>query len=151
MLLFRIPHSEFRIEVKAGTGIDTHSTEVPMSDSMKVLERVIQHAGIRQNVLASNIANVDTPNYKAKDVSFNEVLGSEIRLAATNPGHIQPSGGASGADMQVEDSPSWADQNNVEMDLEVAKMTENAMLFQAAVTLLTKKISMFKSALSTSR
>jgi flagellar basal-body rod protein FlgB len=47
------------------------------------------------------------------------------------------------------DTQPWIDQNNVELDQEVAKMTENAMLYQAGVTLLSTKIRMFKSALNT--
>lgn len=122
-----------------------------MSDSMKVLEQVILQAGIRHGVVASNIANVDTPNYRAKDVAFGDVLNSEMTMAATNPGHLQPEGaaGGTGGQVTVEDTRPWADKNNVELDLEVAKMTENAMLMQAGVTLLSKKIAMYKNALRT--
>jgi len=122
-----------------------------MSDSMKILERLVQQTGIRHGVLASNIANVDTPNYRARDVSFGQVLGSEMHMATPDPQHLQAGESASGAgEVQGEDSRPWADKNNVEMDLEVAKMTENAMLMEAAVTLLTKKIQMYKNAMKTS-
>ena len=120
-----------------------------MSDSFKVIEGVIQQAGVRHGVLASNIANVDTPNYKARDVSFGQVLGSEMGLATTNPKHLQAGASGAAGEVRVEDTQPWADKNNVEMDLEVAKMTENAMLFEAGVTLLSKKIQMFKNALRT--
>ncbi|HUJ19166.1 MAG TPA: flagellar basal body rod protein FlgB [Nitrospirota bacterium] len=122
-----------------------------MSDSMKILERLVQQTGIRHGVLASNIANVDTPNYRARDVSFGQVLGSEMHMVTTDPQHLQAGESAAGAgEVQGEDSRPWADKNNVEMDLEVAKMTENAMLMEAAVTLLTKKIQMYKNAMKTS-
>jgi flagellar basal-body rod protein FlgB len=118
---------------------------------MKILERLVQQTGIRHGVLASNIANVDTPNYRARDVSFGQVLGSEMHMATTDPQHLQAGESARGAgEVQGEDSRPWADKNNVEMDLEVAKMTENAMLMEAAVTLLTKKIQMYKNAMKTS-
>jgi flagellar basal-body rod protein FlgB len=58
--------------------------------------------------------------------------------------------GSSSGNVTGEESQSWADKNNVELDQEVAKMTENAMLFEAGVTLLKKKIQMFKNALKTS-
>ncbi len=123
-----------------------------MADGISLLERVIRQAGIRNKVLASNIANVDTPNYRAQDVKFGEVLGNEMTLAATHPGHIKtaPGAGVSGQ-VTADDAQPWADKNNVEMDQEVAKLTENAMLFQAAVTLLEKKVQMFKNALSTTK
>jgi flagellar basal-body rod protein FlgB len=118
---------------------------------MKILERLVQQTGIRHGVLASNIANVDTPNYRARDVSFGQVLGSEMHMVTTDPQHLQAGESAGGAgEVQGEDSRPWADKNNVEMDLEVAKMTENAMLMEAAVTLLTKKIQMYKNAMKTS-
>jgi flagellar basal-body rod protein FlgB len=121
-----------------------------MSDSMNVLERVIRQASIRNGVLASNIANVDTPNYQAKDVKFSQVLGNEMSMTITDARHIQTGSeeNASG-EIEEEDGKPWADKNNVEMDQEVAKMTENAMLFQAGITLLKKKIQMFKNALNT--
>jgi flagellar basal-body rod protein FlgB len=120
-----------------------------MSDGMSILERTIQQSAARHRVITSNIANVDTPNYKAKDVSFGRVLGNEMELASTNPKHIQASEGSAAGDMTIEDTQPWMDRNNVEMDQEVAKMTENAMVFQAGITLLMKKVQMFKAALRT--
>lgn len=121
-----------------------------MSDGMNVLERVVRQASIRNGVLASNIANVDTPNYRTKDVKFSQVLGNEMTMTITDAKHIRTGSGenASG-EIQEEDTKPWADKNNVEMDQEVAKMTENAMLFEAGVTLLKKKIQMLKNALKT--
>lgn len=121
-----------------------------MSDGIDLLQRIIQQAAERHKVLASNIANVDTPNYRAKDIKFDQVLGKELGLAATDPKHITtaPAAGAPGP-VSAEDSQPWADQNNVELDLEVAKMTENGMFYEAGVTLLAKKIQMFKNAIKT--
>jgi len=121
-----------------------------MSDGFSILEQMVRQAGIRNGVLASNIANVDTPNYKARDVSFGQVLGTEMSLATTNPGHLSGSGSNAAGEQRTTDGQPWADGNNVELDQEVAKMTENAMLFETGVTLLEKKIQMFKSALRTS-
>ncbi len=123
-----------------------------MADGINTLERIIRQAGIRNSVLASNIANVDTPNYRAQDVKFGEVLGSEMNLATTHPGHIKTAPEAAVAgQVSADEAQPWADKNNVEMDQEVAKLTENAMLFQAAITLLEKKVQMFKNALSTTK
>lgn len=120
-----------------------------MSDSIAMIERLLISANMRHQALASNIANVDTPGYRAKDVRFGEILGSEMALQSTHPGH--QSGGAPGAPAGVvlEESSSWQDRNNVELDQEVAKMTENAMLYQAGVNVLQTRIRMYKSALRT--
>ena len=120
-----------------------------MADGMNVLEGILRQANIRHSVLASNVANVDTPNFRAKDVSFGALLGNEILLASTNPKHLQVAAGSSSGDVKIEETQPWADKNNVEMDLQVAKMTENAMFYEAGITLLKKKIQMFKNALRT--
>ena len=121
-----------------------------MSDAFRILERLVQQAGIRNGVLASNVANVDTPNYKARDVKFSKVLGAEMGLATTDPRHLGGSESTAASEMRTEEAYPWVDGNNVELDQEVAKMTENAMFFETGVTLLEKKIQMFKNALKTS-
>jgi flagellar basal-body rod protein FlgB len=120
-----------------------------MSDQMKAIEQVIRQANVRHGVITSNIANVDTPNYKVRDVSFAPILDNEMRLATTDPKHLPSAEGSAAGVITVDSANPWADKNNVEMDVEVAKMTENAMRYQAGVTLLEKKITMFKSALRT--
>ncbi|HMK49940.1 MAG TPA: flagellar basal body rod protein FlgB [Thermodesulfovibrionales bacterium] len=116
-------------------------------DSFKTLEQLIHFTGMRHGVLTSNIANADTPNYKAKDMNFTQALDAELDLKTTGPGHIGNSVEGSQGQISAEASASWEDGNNVEVDMEVAKMTENAMLFQTAVSLLETKIRMFKTAL----
>jgi flagellar basal-body rod protein FlgB len=119
-----------------------------MNDIFNTLERQIHAANVRHGVIASNIANVDTPGYKARDVKFDEALETAtIELRKTSPAHMGNSDGASGEKVAVESRASWGDGNNVELDMEVAKMTENAVFFQTAVTLLSTNIRMFKTAL----
>ena len=118
-----------------------------MDKSFDVLQKIMQSAGIRQKVISSNIANADTPGYKAKDVKFGNLVEKERNLMTTDPKHI--GSGSSGVNVtyKVEETPSWGDRNNVEMNVEVAKMTENALLHDAAVTIISKKIKMFKAAI----
>lgn len=120
-----------------------------MDKGFKILEGLVQAANIRQKVISSNIANVDTPGYKAKDVKFNNLLSSEKKLLTTNPKHV---GGGNASTVsstaKVEDNLSWEDKNNVELNVEVAKMTENALLHDTAVTILSSKIRMYKNAIS---
>jgi len=121
-----------------------------MDKGTRILERIIQAANIRQKVISSNIANSDTPGYKAKDVKFNNLLGKEMKLAATDPKHIgfKKSSEVRGR-TEVEDNLSWEDRNNVELNVEVAKMTENSLLHDAATTILSSKIRMYKNAMRT--
>jgi len=120
-----------------------------MDKSFELLERLIYATNIRHRVLSSNIANSDTPNYKARDVDFNSFLaGEQARLTVTDPRHIPAGGsGMAGADIISAPGQAWGDGNNVELDMEVAKMTENGLLNQAGVRLLSIKIGTYKNAL----
>lgn len=118
-----------------------------MDNSFNTLERLIHFTRERHAAIASNISNADTPHYTAKDIKFENMLNSAtMELSATDKNHISNSSGLAG-EIKAEPALSWADQNNVELDMEVAKMTENAMLFQAGITLLSTRIKMFKNAL----
>ncbi len=120
-----------------------------MDQGFQILERIIKTSVFRHKVLASNIANVDTPGYKTKDVSFKEVLANPaIRLAKTAADHIQ--GGGPSLEVGggvVEDRAPWEDGNNVALDMELANMTENSLLYEAGVKLLSKKLQMYKNAI----
>jgi flagellar basal-body rod protein FlgB len=118
-----------------------------MSDGFKILDQLIRSANVRHGVISSNIANADTPGYKAKDVKFEQALGSEMGLMVTDPRHLGGGEPGSSSEITGEEAQSWIDRNNVELDLEVAKMTENAMLYHAGVSMLMTKIQMFKRAL----
>ncbi|MCG6550873.1 MAG: flagellar basal body rod protein FlgB [Candidatus Magnetominusculus sp. LBB02] len=110
------------------------------------LEKLMSATALRHKVLSSNIANSDTPNYKAKDVDFGSYFDSgQLSMTSTNKRHISGASG-SAAPQTVEDGDFlWGDGNNVEIDMEVAKMTDNALKFQTAVKLLSQKITMYKN------
>jgi flagellar basal-body rod protein FlgB len=112
-----------------------------------ILEQFINFTNMRHAVLTSNIANADTPGYKAKDMAFKQTLDSEVKLRVTDPKHIKTGGDASSPEVETDEANAWKDGNNVELDMETAKMTENAMSFQAGITMLNTKIQMFKNAI----
>ncbi|MBI4681953.1 MAG: flagellar basal body rod protein FlgB [Nitrospirae bacterium] len=119
-----------------------------MDKSFRVLHKIIQQADVRQKVIASNIANSDTPGYKAKDVKFNNLLNNEVKLLTTDPKHISSkNGGKISSEIMTESNLSWGDSNNVELDVEVGKMTENALRHDAAIRIMNSKIKMYKTAI----
>lgn len=119
-----------------------------MDNSIRILEKLIYATKIRHKVYVSNIANVDTPHYKAKDVDFKELMNSEIKeLAATHPRHIRLAPEGETVRVISKNNPSWDDKNNVELDMEVAKMTENALLYEAGIRLLSTKMRMIRNAI----
>lgn len=117
-------------------------------NDFSALQRLLYMTSMRQGVLSSNVANADTPHYKARDIRFREVLdGAILDLSATHPGHIRVGFPAGTGGIVTDSDQPWNDGNDVELEREVAKMTENALLHQAGVTMLSTKIRMFKNAL----
>ncbi len=107
----------------------------------------------RNRVLASNIANADTPNYKARDIDFKDALNSArqdtISLERTSDLHKQAWGTTrDGASMMYRiPTQSTLDGNTVEMDVEQAAFAENALKYRASLAFLDGKIRTLKYAL----
>ncbi len=119
-----------------------------MDSTLKRLEEIVQFTMQRHKVLLGNLANSDTPNYKAKDISFESVLDEErLRLKKTSPVHLRAMEARLEASVREEESSSWLDGNNVEEDVEMAKITENAILYQATLRLLNDRFKMYKTLL----
>jgi len=116
---------------------------------IQLLEEIIKTSAFRHKVLASNIANVDTPGYKAKDVPFSQEINNQvIRMTKTNPEHLPGSKNPNEVKGMVPvERTSGEDGNNVALDMEMAYMTENALLFEAGVKLLSKKLMIYKNAI----
>ncbi|QFY42424.1 flagellar basal body rod protein FlgB [Candidatus Methylospira mobilis] len=91
----------------------------------------------RQEVLASNIANADTPNYKARDFDFNAVLAKKLKSA----NNTTASTDALGADLLYRQviQPS-ADGNTVDMDVERNLFAENSLRYETSVTMITGQV-----------
>ncbi len=112
----------------------------------------------RQEILAANIANADTPNYKARDIDFSGELrraiaqghgGNFLVLATTSARHVH--GGstvASDADLLYRiPAQSSIDGNTVEMDTERVAFADNAVRYEAALTVTSSKIKSLLAAL----
>lgn len=109
----------------------------------------------RQQILAGNIANSDTPNYKARDFDFSTALkeavagrnSGSLALNTTAPGH-QTGALASSPARMLYRTPGQAsvDGNTVDMDLERAEFSENAVRYEAGLTFIGHQIKMMLSA-----
>ncbi|WP_373183881.1 flagellar basal body rod protein FlgB [Halomonas campaniensis] len=121
-----------------------------------------QALGLRQQrhkVLASNIANADTPGYKARDMDFAAELkqavahgsgnGKGLALYRTSERHIDGQGlprANGGLLYRVPDQPSL-DGNTVDMDRERTAFADNSVRYQAALTILNSRIQGLKNAM----
>ncbi len=114
----------------------------------------------RAEVLAGNLANTDTPGYKARDIDFKAALQQvkngmgDVRLRTTNPNHINSAGTSPGRiddvlgemKYRIPSQPSL-DGNTVDSLKEKAAFMENALLYQTNLQFLGGKIKHLKSAL----
>jgi len=106
----------------------------------------------RSEVLASNLANADTPGYKARDLDFQSALKKSMpshqSIERTQEGHFSPSDRLLGATMMFR-TPNQAslDGNTVESHIEQAKYSENAVQYQASLRFVNGRFSGLMSAL----
>ena len=112
----------------------------------------------RQQVLAGNIANADTPGFKARDFDFARALADArgqtgAALAASAPGHLQSSGAAAQAPATVQLEWRAADQpaldgNTVDLDRERAQFAENALRYEATLRFINHDVRTMLSAIT---
>ncbi len=104
--------------------------------------------GQRLSVLANNLANADTPGYKARDIDFRAALAGAdqqtgLALSVTEPGHIAIGSGEISPDELKYRNPYQAslDGNTVEMPVEQAAFAENNVRYQASLTFINTQIA----------
>ncbi len=117
--------------------------------------------GQRQALIASNIANADTPGYQARDITFSAALDQASRanptppLATTSPGHLAQELVAPRSTLQFAQyavpSQTSLDSNTVDMDRERGAFAQNSILHQLAVASLDDELKEFKMAVSDPR
>lgn len=123
--------------------------------SIPILEKALDLRAARHNVLAANIANMDTPNFKAFEVLVEEALQAQqqdtghLRLQQTHPGHL-PLRQNARDDLIVQSAPPpeftlRADGNTVDVDATMGKMAENTIKFKTAAQLIAGKFKSLKN------
>lgn len=105
----------------------------------------------RATQIARNLANVNTPNYKAQDIDFNQALeqamGNQGHLAVDNPLHMQATGEFSNTIKYRTPLHNTLDGNTVDKDMETTEFAKNAVSYQASLTFLNSKIRSMLTAL----
>jgi flagellar basal-body rod protein FlgB len=116
-------------------------------------ERVLYRLSERTGVLASNLANADTPGYKARDLDFktalNDVRDTRLALSANNSRHLQASDAKSPGGELLYRVPNHAalDGNTVEVEMEQAAFAENSVRYQATLQFLRGRFQQMRTAL----
>jgi flagellar basal-body rod protein FlgB len=130
-----------------------------ISKSYDLLAKAMDYRALRADMISSNIANIDTPGYKARDIAFEEALknqedklyavyGGKLKLAKTNSMHLNP--------LNDNDNPKATlflrdgqdarnDGNTVDLDVETTELAKNKVMYDALTAALKKDSAIFKS------
>lgn len=113
-----------------------HKTKIP------ILYKMLNVSTLKQRTIADNIANVSTIGYRRKDVDFKEYLeqarqGFDAPLERTHPAHL-PLGNEPEGLRVVEsiEGENTTGMNNVDVDMEMAELAQNQLMFNAETTLM---------------
>jgi len=120
--------------------------------TLTAMGKVLDATAARQRAIAHNIANVDTPGYTRRDVSFHDQLASALSDADQHPlatasrvGEVEP------RQLLDNQSPARADGNNVDVDREMASLAQNTLEYEAAAEIIKSKLGMLRAAVSEGR
>lgn len=116
----------------------------------------------RQQVLASNIANADTPHYKARDFDFKSAFesalgkrhsGGGVDIARTHDAHLPANmGSMRNVELQYRtETQSAVDGNTVDMDVERAEIANNALQYQIVTQFLSDRLNGLRTAISSNQ
>ena len=134
-----------------------------ISKAFGLAEQALDFRSTRQDLISSNIANVDTPNYRPKDVRFENYMNKEadkvfnrnsnkLEMASTNGAHITTTPiDVTKADIFFRDGHmARNDGNSVDIDVETTEMSKNGIMYNALINGLRKDIGLFKMVIDSS-
>lgn len=125
-----------------------------LDDYLRFNETALNLRGQRQQLIASNIANADTPNYKSRDIDFNSAMKIAMaratpqanQLTSSAPAHLAAKGpngnsGIDGVPLLYRNIQQGAiDGNTVDMDVERNQFADNAIRYEAGLTMISAQI-----------
>ncbi|HLD23942.1 MAG TPA: flagellar basal body rod protein FlgB [Sulfuricurvum sp.] len=134
-----------------------------ISRSHDLMKSALDYRAARQDIIAGNIANADTPFYRPKDISFEDTLAQKsaeifrdksqtLQMAHTNGAHLGPvdSGSTKATTFFRDGHMARNDGNSVDLDVETTEMAKNSTMFNALTAALKKDSNLFKSVIDAS-
>jgi len=123
-------------------------------NALSMAQRALSGLSYRKDLIAQNVANVDTPGYLAKEVNFETTLKrvmdgvGSVDQVKTNERHMSMEG-SSGSDFyMVQNRPGGslrADGNDVDVNQELVEMSETELKYQTLTQMISRKLSILKS------
>lgn len=127
--------------------------KISFNKTFKLLENAMDVSKQRHSLLVNNVANLDTPGAKAKDIDFKSAMANALNdsqsmeVVKTDTGHMGPPAGSfSGVDV-VEEKGEWNGYNWMNVDQVITKLTENNLVYRTATEALLRKIAIMKEVL----
>lgn len=136
-----------------------------VSQAGEFMQSALNARAVRQDMISSNIANVDTPYYRPRDLNFEDVLKKEadktfgvkqpkLEIAQTSGMHlgsIEDSGRPKPTTFYRDGHMTRNDGNSVDLDVEMSEMNKNSTMYTALVSAYKKNTAIFSSVLDASR
>jgi len=128
--------------------------------AMRALTVAMNGLSLRQQAITHNVANADTPGYKAVDVSFEGQLqqalkgqqDNHLQLAQTHSGHLAaPAEQFTTQTVRRSNTTMRNDGNSVDIDLEMSQLAETTLRYNALTLLTSKKLGLIKNVITGSR
>lgn len=131
---------------------------LPLDNYLGIHPQALKLSARRSELLAANLANADTPNYKAQDMDFKAALAASsgnstanLPLTATQARHIPLNQGADALTAQLKyrvPNASSLDGNTVDAQVEQANFAQNAVRYQTSLTFLSAKFHSLMTAIT---
>jgi flagellar basal-body rod protein FlgB len=137
---------------------------IQISRAHSLIKDALDFRAARQDMIASNIANADTPFYRPRDISFQEALlakkadalnekSPHLEMAQTNAGHLPLQNEKSSTKPTLffrDGHMARNDGNSVDLDVETTEMSKNSVMFNALIQANKKDSNIFKSVIDAS-
>ncbi len=136
-----------------------------ISKSFNIMEKALNYRSLRADMISSNIANIDTPNYKSRDIDFEHALQLEanklyssntndkLKLAKTNPrdlSSLQDDNLQKATVFFRDGQDARNDGNTVDLDVETTELAKNTVMYDAITAALKKDSAIFRSVIDAS-
>ncbi len=120
--------------------------------TIRELKRALDVSHVRNRVIAENIANSETPGFKGSSVDFQRAMvdansSAGLNMSKTSNMNISTKGSNRAVKIDKSDSSPRADGNNVDQNMEMTRLSENAIVYNTAAELLNRKLKLLKFAI----
>jgi len=129
--------------------------------TLKALTTALNFREMRQELISTNVANANTPGFKAKKMDFEEALAraldvdGQMQMGVTDERHHNVgNGGFNNLEPEIYDDPNGVvseNGNTVDVEAEKAKMAENKLMYDTLVQLINKKMGLMKYAINSEK